>query len=83
MDDKKMTGDDMEIVISDKSGKKVFVDAHNEVHEIKGHECRFEGNHGEGLDVNDTCTICGKTLGDVIIERRIPIIVSLEDKSNE
>jgi len=77
-----MTGDNMEIIHPVTGGVKGFVDSNNEVQEK--HDCIFTGNHSPesgGLDVDDTCTICGKTLGDLIAEDfdptdvKVPIII--------
>lgn len=74
-----MTGDNMEIISPITGGQKGFVDSNNEVHD--DHDCTYAGNHADGLDVDDTCIICGKTLGDFIAEgfdplrQRIPIIL--------
>jgi len=74
-----MTGDEMDIINPNTSGKTGFVDRSNKVHDE--HDCVFAGDHSNGLDENDRCTICGKTLGDMIVEGfdplrpRIPIIL--------
>jgi hypothetical protein len=82
-----MTGDNMEIVNPNTGGKKFMVDADNKV--IDNHECVFHGDHSKGLDVDDTCTICGKTLGDLISEEfnplqpKIPIIIDSKENNDE
>ena len=75
-----MTSDTMEIVNPVTTGLKAFVDSSNRIHDL--HDCVFAGDHSNGLDENDKCTICGKTLGDFIAEdslnpteHRIPIIL--------
>lgn len=74
-----MTGDDMEIVNPDTKGVKGYIDSNNEIHNV--HDCTFEGDHSKGLDLEDKCTICGKTLGDFIeedfnpLKPHIPIII--------
>jgi hypothetical protein len=74
-----MTGDSMEIVNPNTGGKKFVVDSNNKV--VDRHDCTFSGDHSNGLDVEDKCTICGKALGDLIAEDydptrpNIPIII--------
>jgi hypothetical protein len=74
-----MSADNMEIIHPITGGQKAFVDSNNEVHD--DHDCTFKGDHSDGLDVEDTCIICGKTLGDFIAEEydplrpRVPIIL--------
>jgi hypothetical protein len=81
-----MTADEMEIINPETGKNKGFVDSENVVHEA--HECEFHGDHRNGLDVNDKCVICGKTLGDFIAEDtdltrvRIPIIIDPEEDDN-
>ncbi len=80
-----MSSDEMEIFNPVTQGKTAFVDSLNQVHNT--HDCTFTGDHSKGLDVEDKCTICGKSLGDFIAEdfdptkSHIPIIiVPTEDK---
>jgi hypothetical protein len=74
-----VSGDEMEIVSPETKGKKFMVGSDNQV--VDNHECVFAGDHSQGLDVNDKCTICGKSLGDFIEEAydptrpHIPIII--------
>jgi hypothetical protein len=81
-----MTGDEMEIIHPETGKNKGFVDSENKVHEA--HECEFHGDHSKGLDVDDKCVICGKTLGDFIAEDfdptrvHIPIIIDPEEDDN-
>ena len=79
----KMTGDEMEIIDPNTNGSKAFVDSENKVHDT--HDCVFEGDHSKGLDPDDKCVICGKLLGDYIVEEfdplqnHVPIIISPEE----
>lgn len=80
--------DEMDIINPQTGGRKGFVDSSNQIHDT--HDCTFQGDHSKGLDVNDTCIVCGKSLGDFIAESfdptrpQIPIIiVPTEDTSNE
>jgi len=74
-----MTGDEMEIISPETGKNKGFVDSENRFHDA--HDCTFKGDHSQGLDVDDRCIICGKTLGDYIAEEfdplrpHIPIII--------
>jgi hypothetical protein len=70
--------DEMEVINPDTGGRKFMVDADNKV--VDNHECIFAGDHSKGLDVDDVCTICGKLMGDYIVEGHNPIIV---EKSEE
>lgn len=74
-----MSADEMEIINPNTSGTRFVVGSDNQVEDK--HDCTFAGDHSTGLDVNDSCTICGKTLGDFIAEdfdptkTHIPIIL--------
>jgi len=74
-----MTGDDMEIIDPKTKDVKGFIDSSNQIHEA--HECNFEGDHSKGLDLEDKCTICGKTLGELIesdfdpLRLSVPIVI--------
>jgi hypothetical protein len=74
-----MTGDEMEIIHPETGKNKGFVDSNNQIHEE--HDCEFHGDHSNGLDVDDRCVHCGKSLGDFIAEAfdplrpHIPIII--------
>lgn len=82
-----MTGDEMEVIDPKTTGKKFIVGSDNKV--IDQHDCQFAGDHSGGLNVDDKCTICGKSLGDFIAEDydpsnpRVPIIISPKEDSNE
>ena len=80
-----MSADEMEIINPETKGRKFMIDSDNKV--VDNHECIFAGNHSQGLDVEDKCIICGKSLGDFIAEEfdpikpHIPIIIDpKEDK---
>jgi len=83
----KMTGDKMDIINPKTGGTKFMVDADNKV--VDTHQCVFAGDHSKGLDVDDACTICGKTLGDIITEEfdplqpKIPIIIDSDKEQGE
>lgn len=74
-----MTGDIMEIIDPNTQGCKGIVDSTNQIHDT--HDCVFGGDHSKGLDPDDTCTICGKMLGDFIVEGfdplqpKVPILI--------
>lgn len=71
--------DEMEIINPKTSGIKLVVGADNLV--STRHDCTFAGDHTNGLNPDDKCTECGKTLGDFIAESfdptkpQVPIII--------
>jgi len=77
----------MEIINPNTTGRKLMINLDNKVVDV--HECIFAGDHSNGLNVEDRCTICGKSLGDYIVEDpdptkpRIPIIINSQEETNE
>lgn len=62
-----------EMLILDKEGRlKLIIDSNNEV--LQGHECTFTV-----FDEDAKCEVpgCGTTLGDVIADGRVPVLVGI------